>query len=193
MTEAEARKAVGAEQTLYTLPAGATEVILVRHCASEAAIPGQRFSLVDGHSDPNLSELGRAQAELVAAPLADEPVARVFVSPLRRTHQTIAPYVRASGHEPTIVHELREVHFGEWEGGEYRVRAWRGDPLVKRIHEEERWDLIPGAESLEVFGARVRAGIERVVEETGPDRGRRRRRPRRGDRRAVPAGTMPAK
>jgi probable phosphoglycerate mutase len=49
------------------------------------------------------------------------------------------------------------------------VRAGRGDPIIKRVFAEQRWDVIPGAESLESLGARVRAGIERIVDETGPD------------------------
>jgi probable phosphoglycerate mutase len=68
------------------------------------------------------------------------------------------------------VPELREVLLGDWEGGEFRVRFHRGDPLVRRIIEEERWDVIPGAEPMEDFAERVRSGIDRVVERTGPGR-----------------------
>jgi 2,3-bisphosphoglycerate-dependent phosphoglycerate mutase len=91
------------------------------------------------------------------------------VTPLRRTHQTAAPLARAAGLEPTIIEELAEVRLGEWEGGEYRLRADRGDPVVERAFEEERWDVIPGAETLESLGRRVRAGLEAVVQATGPD------------------------
>jgi probable phosphoglycerate mutase len=34
---------------------------------------------------------------------------------------------------------------------------------------EQRWDVIPGGESMESLGGRVRASIERIVAETGPD------------------------
>ncbi len=91
------------------------------------------------------------------------------MTPLRRTQQTAAPFAQATGLEPTVVDELAEVRLGEWEGGEFRVRVEQGDPLVRRIFMEERWDVIPGAESLELLGRRVRAGLERIVEETGPD------------------------
>ena len=37
------------------------------------------------------------------------------------------------------------------------------------MFEEERWDLIPGAESPESLTDRVRAGLEEIVEVTGPD------------------------
>jgi probable phosphoglycerate mutase len=151
------------------LPKGATEIILVRHGASEAAYPGAPFPLVDGRADPTLSDAGREQANALAGRLAGEEIERLFVTPLRRTQQTAAPFAQATGLEPTVVDELAEVRLGEWEGGEFRVRVEQGDPLVPRIFEQERWDVIPGAESLESLGRRVRAGVERIVEETGPD------------------------
>ncbi|HEX6228568.1 MAG TPA: histidine phosphatase family protein, partial [Solirubrobacterales bacterium] len=54
------------EQSPYELPPGSTEVVLVRHGASEAAVVGSKFPLVDGHSNPALSESGLRQAETVA-------------------------------------------------------------------------------------------------------------------------------
>ena len=158
-----------AEQRPFALPAGATEIILVRHGASEAAFPGALFPLVDGRADPMLSDAGLAQAGAVAERLAGEQIKRLFVTPLRRTHQTAAPFAQAAGLEPSVVSEFVEVHLGEWEGGEFRVRVEHGDPLVKRIFAEERWDVIPGAESLDSLGRRVRTGVERIVAETGPD------------------------
>jgi 2,3-bisphosphoglycerate-dependent phosphoglycerate mutase len=125
---------------------------------------------VDGRADPNLSDAGHEQASALADGLAVEDIARLFVTPLRRTHQTAAPLAQATGLEPAVVAELAEVHLGAWEGGEFRVRVTQGDPLVRDIFEQERWDVIPGAESLESLGRRVRAGVARIVEETGPDR-----------------------
>lgn len=158
------------EQAPYELPDGATEVVLVRHGSSAAAVAGERFPLVDGRGDPPLSDQGHAQARSIAERLAPEGIARLFVTTLQRTHQTAAPLAEASGLEPAIVADLAEVRLGDWEGGEYRVRAGRGDPIVKQVFANERWDMIPNAESLDSLGARVRAGIERIVAETGPDR-----------------------
>jgi probable phosphoglycerate mutase len=39
---------------------------------------------------------------------------------------------------------------------------------VARLFDEERWDVVPGAESMEGFGERVGAGLERIADETGP-------------------------
>ncbi len=62
--------------------------------------------------------------------------------------------------------ELVEVGLGEWEGGELRVRAHQGDPVYERVLAEERWDVIPGAETADAFAARIRAGVEKVVAAT---------------------------
>jgi probable phosphoglycerate mutase len=50
------------------------------------------------------------------------------------------------------------------------VRTAQGDPLVATIFEQQRWDVIPGAEPAEEFADRVRSGLLQVVEETGPGR-----------------------
>jgi probable phosphoglycerate mutase len=156
-------------QRPFALPPGATEIVLVRHGASAAAVPGSRFPMVDGRGDPPLDGAGHVQAEAVAERLAGEDLDGLFVTTLQRTAQTAAPLAEATGLEPVVVPDLAEVCLGEWDGGEYRIRAHEGDPLVRRIFEEERWDLIPGAESPESLEQRVRSGIEHIVAAVGPD------------------------
>jgi probable phosphoglycerate mutase len=126
--------------------------------------------MVEGHADPALSAIGEQQAALVGARLAADPPDTLFVTSLRRTVQTAAPLVAATGLQATVIPELSEVHLGEWEGGELRIRTAHGDPLVKTIFEQQRWDVIPGAEPMEDFATRTRAGLLRVVELTGPGR-----------------------
>jgi probable phosphoglycerate mutase len=138
--------------------------VLVRHGASAHRVEGEPFELLDGKADPPLAPEGRDQAEAVCARLAAEgSYGLLAVTTLRRTRETLAPLAAATQTEPLVVPDLAEVGLGEWEGGELRVRAHTGDPLFFRVIEEERWDLIPGAEPAEAFAARVRAGIERVV------------------------------
>ena len=157
-------------QRAWVLPPDATEVLLVRHGASQAAVPGEPFELVDGHADPPLAPEGEAQARAVGARLAADPPDALFVTPLRRTAQTAAPLAAATGLRPEVVADLREVNLGDWEGGELRIRAAHGDPLVTRIFAEQRWDVIPGAEPMGAFAARCRAGLEHVVARTGAGR-----------------------
>jgi probable phosphoglycerate mutase len=137
--------------------------VLVRHGASAAAVPGERHEMLEGWGNPPLSETGVAQAEAVAARLAREELAAIFVTALQRTQQTAAPLVALTGLEPQVVEELNEVSLGDWEGGEFRIRAHDRDPLVLRALAEENWEVLPGAESMAGFADRVRRGIDRVV------------------------------
>jgi 2,3-bisphosphoglycerate-dependent phosphoglycerate mutase len=156
-------------QRRFALPDDATELVLVRHGASAPVARGDLHELAaDGRGDPPLAPEGEEEALAVAARLAEEPLKALYVSGLRRTVQTAAPLAARLGIEPVEVPELREIHLGEWEGGEFRIRMREGDPEAMRAVTEERWDVIPGAEPMEDFGARVRAGVERVVRETGP-------------------------
>jgi probable phosphoglycerate mutase len=151
------------EQHRYVPPPDAVEVIVVRHGASEAALPGQSFPLIDGQGDPALSEVGRSQALSVAAELSGEGFSGMFVSTLRRTQETAAPLAGQIGVEPTVLADLREVFLGELEGGKYRIKLAEGDPIVAEIIERERWDVIPGAETPDEFEGRLRAAIETIA------------------------------
>ena len=157
-------------QRRFALPPGATEVVLVRHGASAPAVPGVDFPLVDGHGDPPLAPEGEAQAELVGRRLAGTQVDGLFVTTLTRTKQTAAPLARHLGVEPVVVADLREVFLGEWEGGTFRIKVAHLDPVAVQMLEQERWDVIPGAERSEDFAARVRKGVEEVATAVGPDK-----------------------
>ena len=159
----ETTEAKGFEQHRYAPPADAVEVILVRHGASEAALPGQSFAMVDGQGDPALSPVGREQARSVAATLGGEAFSGLFASSLRRTQETAAPLAAATGLEVAVLPDLREINLGELEGGEYRIKVAEGDPLVAEIARQERWDVIPGAESPEQFSGRLRSAIATIA------------------------------
>jgi probable phosphoglycerate mutase len=156
-------------QRQFALPPGATEVILVRHGASAPAVPGEPFPLLDGHGDPPLAPEGAAQAEAVAVRLAREDLRAIFVTPLQRTHASAAPLSARTGLPPAVVPDLVEVSLGEWEGGEFRIRMAEGDPIAIQAVAEERWEVIPGAETMDALAQRVRVGIQAVVALAGPD------------------------
>jgi probable phosphoglycerate mutase len=136
---------------------------LVRHGASADSLEGESFELVEGQGDPPLSEAGRHQAEEVGLRLAQEPFDALYVTTLQRTAQTAAPLVARSGMTPVVEADLREVFLGDWEGGLLRAKAADGDPVFAQVMTEQRWDVIPGAESRAVFGGRLRGAIERIA------------------------------
>ena len=150
-------------QGRFTAPAGACELLLVRHGQSEDALEGVPFARMEGHADPPLSELGRSQADRVCARLATEHIDAVYVTTLRRTVETAAPLVAHLGIVPEIEHDLREIYLGEWEGWVFEQKFVDRDQVALQMAREQRWDLVPGCERIDVFARRVRTGIERIA------------------------------
>lgn len=149
-------------QPRFTPLPGSTEVLLVRHGESAPFVPGQPFALVGGHGDPPLAPDGVHQAEAVGERLAGETIHAIYVTTLRRTHQTAAPLAARLGLTPVVEPELREVFLGEWEGGLLRQKGAEGDPAYLRMHEEQDWGVIPGAESMAVLTERCVGAIRRI-------------------------------
>jgi probable phosphoglycerate mutase len=92
-----------------------------------------------GSTDVELSDDGREQARALAERLSDDPIARVYASPMSRTRETAAIIASPHGLEPEIRDGLREIDHGRWEGltrkdveqrfdGEYE--AWEEDPFT---------------------------------------------------------------
>jgi len=157
----------GIRQLRFERPRGATSILLVRHGESIPIRPGETFPLVGGQGDPPLDPRGHDQADKVRDRLVrtrfGEKVTAIYVTNLQRTAQTAGPLADALSIEPRVEADLREVHLGDWEGGEYRRKVLEGGPIVQRLMEEGRWDVIPGAEPDEVLLARIRAAIERIA------------------------------
>ncbi|MGI9015719.1 MAG: histidine phosphatase family protein [Euzebya sp.] len=150
-------------QYRFTAPPGACDLLLVRHGESQPAMLGQAFPTVDGHADPPLADEGHREAEAVAQRLQHEEISAIYTTTLTRTKQTAEPLASLLGLTPMEEGDLREVFLGEWDGGEYRIRAIQGDPLIKRVFAEQDWGLIPGAESSAAFVGRVKDGINRIA------------------------------
>ncbi len=93
----------------------------------------ERVETDDGAAaDPRLSDVGRAQAELLAEYLATEAIDAVYASPLRRAGETIAPLAARLGLPVTIVDDVAEFdrHATEYIPAE-ELRATRD----QRFHE----------------------------------------------------------
>lgn len=150
-------------QVVYRPPAGAADLLLIRHGETVPAVPGQSFPLKDGHGDPPLHPNGVVQAQAVAERLRSAPIAAIYVTNLQRTHQTAEPLAQALGLVPAIEADLREVFLGDWDGGEYRIRAAQQDPAFLRAKARQDWGEIPGAETTAALHARVEAALRRIA------------------------------
>ncbi|MEU9094330.1 bifunctional RNase H/acid phosphatase [Streptomyces sp. NPDC087901] len=89
--------------------------VLLRH-GETALTPEKRFS-GSGGTDPELSAVGRGQAERAADAFAARgTVQEIVSSPLRRCRETAAAVAARLGLEVRIEEGLRETDFGAWEG-----------------------------------------------------------------------------
>ena len=80
-----------------------TEVLLARH--------GQTTGLISGWwADPSLSELGRAEARILARRLhSDGPIAALYCSPLKRARETAEIVAGPLGLRVVVCPDLREI------------------------------------------------------------------------------------
>lgn len=151
-------------QFRFQRPPGSTELVLARHGESAPARFDRPYPYRDGHGDPELAPQGREQALRLADRFQHDHFDAIYVTTLRRTAETAAPLAERLGIVPQVEPDLREVHLGEWEGGLLRKHVAEGHPLVTQMNAEQRWDVIPGAESTDQLAARVGAGIRRIAE-----------------------------
>ncbi len=89
-----------------------TTLLLARH--GETDWNSERR--VQGHTDRPLNTLGQAQARELAVQLELEPLDAVYSSDLSRAYDTALAVAEPRGLAVIRVADLRERHFGTWEG-----------------------------------------------------------------------------
>ncbi len=89
------------------------KIIIVRHGETIENTQG----IVQGHLHGTLSELGRAQAVMVAGKLKDEKIDYIYSSDLARAADTAKEIAKFHPKTPIkFVKDLRERYFGHFEG-----------------------------------------------------------------------------
>lgn len=83
------------------------ELYLLRHGQSEFNVRHTE------HLDSDLTEIGRQQAERAATRLASEGLTQIYVSPLRRALQTIAPTCELTGLRADVYADICEYFSSE--------------------------------------------------------------------------------
>jgi broad specificity phosphatase PhoE len=135
-----------------------TTFYFVRHGESEANA-AQRFA---GQSDSPLTDLGRRQAEAVAAALGGVHFDRVVSSDLSRARDTAEAIARRHGLAVETFRELREVDMGAAAGRDFEDARTHPDwsPEFARFLQ---W---PEGESLDEALARMTATLDRLIRES---------------------------
>jgi len=91
-----------------------TVIYFIRH-GETILTPERRFSGAGG-SDPELSDIGIAQAKQVAAEIAARKPDLIIASPMVRTRQTAEEIQKTTGLEIHFDDSWVECAFGEWDG-----------------------------------------------------------------------------
>lgn len=136
----------------------ALRLFLVRH-GQTAASRENRFS---GHSDPPLTDAGRAMAIALAAAYGERAWSAVYTSPLLRCRETAAPLCARARVEPVVEEGLKEIGYGEWEGLRHdEVRARFPEAYAYWAHDVASRGT-PGGETAFGVAARAMPVIERI-------------------------------
>jgi probable phosphoglycerate mutase len=175
----DAGDAAGGPAVAPLIPEGLdATLVLLRHGESEW-IRENRFQ---GQAETPLSAVGRRQAALAAARLADPhappalplPIGlplEIVHSPLARTRETAEAVAAAMGHGSAVRPEagIMEIGQGAWEGETHDeiMRRWPAELAAWRRRPHEAW--APGGESIAGVRARARPALAAILERLGRD------------------------
>ncbi|CAI7777656.1 unnamed protein product [Closterium sp. NIES-53] len=165
--------AEGATQATWTyrsnpfIPRNVAEIVVVRH----GETTWNRENRMQGQTESDLSDAGRAQARALAARFAggDLPFTALFSSDLRRAAETaeaVAKAVGMRGEQVVQLPGLRERNLGVLEGL-VREEASREHPEAYGTLTSKDWSQpIPGGgESLEAMYGRVTATVNHIAKD----------------------------
>jgi alpha-ribazole phosphatase len=139
------------------LPATTCRLLLVRHATAEG---NGRFQ---GQRDVSLTSAGRRELQRLSEKCSTYPIHAVYSSDLRRACQTADAIARNFGLKVELHPQLREMHFGQWEGLSWSQIARRFPRLAASWIERFPYQPIPGAEPLRQFRKRIATGIGEIV------------------------------
>ncbi|MBS2968710.1 histidine phosphatase family protein [Metabacillus sp. KIGAM252] len=129
---------------------GFVAVTLLRHGLTEK---NSRHAYI-GWTDDSLSEEGKSSLAAVSLPKPDA----LFTSGMLRTNETA--HLLFPGLKKTEILDLKEYHFGSWEGRTYA--ELKDDREYQHWLENMENHAPPGGESLQVFKKRVMNGWGKV-------------------------------
>jgi probable phosphoglycerate mutase len=157
------------------------QVLIIRHGQSTWNASGQW----QGQADPELSDIGRKQAQLAAARVLPLGLQKMFSSDLQRARRTAEIIAAGADLAPVIIEPLlRERDAGEFSGltreeievrfpgflasGERPPGYELDGPLLQRLHRALR-AVAEAAHSAEPLGVVAHGGLIRLLEETYGD------------------------
>ncbi len=138
----------------------ATRLLLIRHGEVEARYQG----IFGGRIDMNLSPRGKRQAKILADYLRVKTIDAVYASPMKRVQQTLAPTLKQGRHEQTIMHDLREIDFGDWTGLNWAAVRDKFNFAVHEWLDQIEHPGAPNGESGKTFRARLAPCLGEILQ-----------------------------
>jgi broad specificity phosphatase PhoE len=135
---------------------------LVRH----GATPSTETLRVCGSSDVALSARGLREMAAVAQFFSDKKLERVFASPLQRARGPAEALAADKAVELSIVPELAEIDFGEWEGRTLADVAVRWPLKFAKVQRPKPEFTFPGGENLRAFQERALSAFAQIRKRT---------------------------
>jgi len=136
-----------------------TKLMLIRHGDTDWNV-GEIFR---GRVDVELNEIGVKQAELLAKHLADERIAAIYSSPLKRALKT-AEIIAVSHHIDVITApELVDFDYGEWQGLSHDTVKERYQTLYAQWSSNPHLVKVPKGESLDDVRERATSLVDRII------------------------------
>jgi alpha-ribazole phosphatase/probable phosphoglycerate mutase len=132
---------------------------LIRH----GQIDGFENYPIYGHTDIEITETGKLQMQKVAERLSMTDIKVVYSSDLKRTK--LGAHLIAGHHDIPIfsLAELREMHFGDWEGMTLeQIRELFPQELKKRQEDLINFKIPGRGESIAQFEHRVMAALDNI-------------------------------
>jgi alpha-ribazole phosphatase len=137
-------------------------VYLVRH----GQVYGYENFPVCGHTDVDLTEVGIIQSEHLADKLRLTDIKAIYSSDLKRS--VIGARIIARHHDVPlhVMPELREMHFGDWEGLSLsEVRQRFPEELDKRKADVLNYRIPGNGESIAELSERITACFRKILEQ----------------------------
>ncbi len=136
-----------------------TEIYLIRHVQAE----GNRYRMMQGHWDGNVTDLGLQQIDALAKRLRGEKIDAVYASDLYRTRMTASAVTRYHDLPLRTTDQLREIHVGRWETLFFgNVIHDEPELAYAFMHDQDKFS-IEGGETYAQVGRRALAALEDIA------------------------------
>ena len=136
-----------------------TRILITRHGQTVTNREG-RFC---GHFETQLTPLGVRQAQALGQRLGGVHVDAVYTSDLGRAVETAAIILQGRRITPSIDPDLRELHYGQWEGRKGGEVAKAYPEQYKLMRAEDPGWRPPGGETIGEVRQRTFAALRRVA------------------------------